>query len=581
MRCFCRKASKNGEVWLRRQINDNTMEKKTTTKQTADKAQKENISYLSIIEHIVNFSKGSKLDAAFMKKTRPWLKCIADAFGITEVQATLFSICMERGPRRLDYSDIASHLGVGKVRALCFASDIDALVRRRLLRYRNVRDEEDFDIPADVIRSLKHNKVYELPPTTNLDCQGLFMVLKLWFDDLTDGAVSVEDMVNDVEVLFENNPQLLFVKKLKELEVEEEDWLLLLYFCHLLVEFEDDSVDFRQIENVAEDQYELNRMRRLMRSGDHILMQKGLIEHCSMDGLADTSHFRLTDYAKRTFLSELHLTPTEVHVSDVLKSKDLAEKQMFYPDATRAQVDELTGLFAEEQYNNIRERMKARGFRCGFACLFYGGPGTGKTETVYQMARRSGRDIMVVDVPQIKSKWVGDSEKNIKALFDRYRELQRNSERAPILLFNEADAIIGKRKVGAENAVDKMENTIQNIILQEMESLDGIMIATTNLQSNFDTAFERRFLYKIGFPRPDAAVRKGIWKEMVPELGEEELQVLAGKYELSGGQIENVARRYAIDQILHGDTDSTALERLCCHCENERMDRGEHRRIGF
>ena len=68
---------------------------------------------------------------------------------------------------------------------------------------------------------------------------------------------------------------------------------------------------------------------------------------------------------------------------------------------------------------------------------------------------------MIVDVPQIKSKWVGDSEKNIKALFDRYRELVKRSKMAPILLFNEADAIIGKRQEGAESAVEKMENSIR------------------------------------------------------------------------------------------------------------------------
>ena len=557
------------------------MEKKSTTIRKKNEEKMEKLSFLSAIERIVELSKGSELNYGFMKKARPMLKYIADAFGITEVQAALFSICMERGPRRLDYSDIANHLGVGKVRALCYSADIDALVRRRLLRYRDVRDEEDFDIPNDVIMNLKHNKVYELPPTTNLDCQGVFELLRLWFDDLSDGAVTISDLESDLEALFNNNPQVLLVKRFKEMGLMDDDWVMLLFFCHLLVEHDDERVDFNQIESVTEDQYEFIRLKKWMRNGEHSLMQKGLIEHCSIDGMADTSHFRLTDFAKRTLLSELNLITTDVHMSDVLKSKDLTEKQMFYPETTRRQVDELQSLFEEENYSAIRQRMKNRGFRCGFACLFYGGPGTGKTETVYQMARRSGRDIMVVDVPQIKSKWVGDSEKNIKALFDRYRDLQRNSERAPILFFNEADAIIGKRKIGAENAVDKMENTIQNIILQEMESLDGIMIATTNLQSNFDTAFERRFLYKIGFPRPDAAVRKGIWKEMIPELSDEDLQVLAEKYDLSGGQIENVSRRYAIDQILHGDSQSSELERICQHCENEKMDRDNKRRIGF
>ena len=556
------------------------MEKKTTTRKKSEEKQ-EKPSFLSAIEEIVSLSRESQMNREFMKKVKPMAGYIADAFGITEVQAILFSICMEHGPRRVDYSDISRHLCIGKVRALSYANDIDALVRRRLLRYRDVREEEDFDIPVDVIKSLKHNEVYELPSMKNLDCQGLFEVIRLWFDDLENGAVTPQDLENDLLALFNDNPQVLFVRKLREHGLLEDDWLLLLLFCHLLVEHEDERVEFEQMKDVISGHHGFARLKCWLRSGEHSLMQNGFIEFCSVDGLADTYHYKLTDYAKRELLSELNITNSDLHVSDVLRSKDLKEKPMFYTEKIGQQVDELSGLFSEEKFNEVRERMKSSGFRCGFACLFYGGPGTGKTETVYQIARQTGRDIMVVDVPQIKSKWVGDSEKNIKALFDRYREIARKSDRAPILLFNEADAIIGKRKVGAENAVDKMENTIQNIILQEMENLDGIMIATTNLQSNFDTAFERRFLYKIGFSRPDASVRKEIWRGMVKGLTEDDLQTVAEKYDLSGGQIENVARRYSVDQILHGDTSSTPLERLCHHCENERMDRGEHRRIGF
>ena len=114
---------------------------------------------------------------------------------------------------------------------------------------------------------------------------------------------------------------------------------------------------------------------------------------------------------------------------------------------------------------------------------------------------------MQVNISEIKSMWVGESEKNIKAIFDRYRVVAKQSKRIPILLFNEADAVIGKRKEGAERSVDKMENSIQNIILQEMESLEGIMIATTNLVQNMDSAFERRFLYKVKFEKPELAQR--------------------------------------------------------------------------
>lgn len=115
-------------------------------------------------------------------------------------------------------------------------------------------------------------------------------------------------------------------------------------------------------------------------------------------------------------------------------------------------------------------------------------------ETVLQIARKTGRDLIQVNVSEVKSMWVGESEKNIKGIFDDYKQKVKQSVKAPILLFNEADAIIGKRQVGAERAVEKMENSIQNIILQEIEQLDGILIATTNLAENMDKAFERRFL---------------------------------------------------------------------------------------
>ena len=154
---------------------------------------------------------------------------------------------------------------------------------------------------------------------------------------------------------------------------------------------------------------------------------------------------------------KLHATAEKI--ADVVEHEQLTKKQLFFPKDIQRQVEELGRFLQSENFQKIQERMKEKGFRNGFACLFYGGPGTGKTETVYQLARQTGRNIMVVNVPQIKSKWVGESEMNIKALFDRYREQVKRATLTPILLFNEADAIIGIRKNGASSAVDKMENT--------------------------------------------------------------------------------------------------------------------------
>ena len=253
---------------------------------------------------------------------------------------------------------------------------------------------------------------------------------------------------------------------------------------------------------------------------------------------------------------------------------------LFYNPAEEKQVAQLKELMSEKRFDEIRAKMKSKGHRTGFTCLFYGGAGTGKTETAYQIARESGRNLFIVDVSQIKSCWVGESEKSIKKVFDKYREAVKAGGVIPILLFNEADAIFGIRREGAEDAVDKMENSIQNIILQEMEDLEGILIATTNLTTNLDKAFERRFLYKIRFEKPSKEARAAIWRAMMPDLSETEAGYLASDFEFSGGQIENIVRKREIKSII--DDAEPGYEEVRAFCSEELIgDGANRRRIGF
>ena len=541
---------------------------------------KKEMSLLQAIEHVVELAEDSKLSKEFMKKAKAEILLLAKSYGITERQAVLFCVCMEKGPRRVDYDDLASFLNLNKISVLSYASDIDALVRRRLLKFRDVKDEDDFDIPTVVIRCLKHNEVYELPKRTGLDCAELFELLNQWFEDLDDDAISLRELQEELQKLFDDNKQVGFVHKLREYYLSENEEALVAFFCHCLINKDDDDIRFGQLEDLFDTKAEFNKAKARLRSGEHKLMTKKIIEHRCEDGIADTTRYKLTESAKRTLLAEMKIDASTEKLSDVIDPRTLTQKQLFFPKDIQRQVDELGSFLQPENLQKIQERMKEKGFRNGFACLFYGGPGTGKTETVYQLARQTGRSIMVVDVPRIKSKWVGESEKNIKALFDHYREQVKRAKVTPILLFNEADAIIGIRKNGASSAVDKMENSIQNIILQEMETLDGIMIATTNLQQNLDKAFERRFLYKIKFDKPTVEARAHIWHSMIPELSEMDVHTLASKYDFSGGQIENIARHYAIDAILHGKSEDV-LPMLIRHCDNERLDEKSSRKIGF
>ena len=129
---------------------------------------------------------------------------------------------------------------------------------------------------------------------------------------------------------------------------------------------------------------------------------------------------------------------------------------------------------------------------------------------------------------------------------------------------------INKRTENISHSVDKMDNAMQNIILQEIEDLEGILIATTNLTSNLDSAFERRFLFKIEFHKPTTDVKAKIWSSMLKNISDDDAQTLASKFDFSGGQIENIARKRSIDFILSGEfADIEGIEK---YCRNELLE---------
>jgi SpoVK/Ycf46/Vps4 family AAA+-type ATPase len=319
-------------------------------------------------------------------------------------------------------------------------------------------------------------------------------------------------------------------------------------------------------------------------------MQAGFIEPKCDDGMADTEQYMLTTRAKHELLPAYKPSHRKCRrmqqsmQSRFLKSyKSIKEKALFYNESEQQQIQQLTSLLSADNFPNIQKRLEEEGMRKGFACLFYGGPGTGKTETVLQIARQTGRNLMQVDIAGMRDKYVGESEKNIKAVFQRYRDLCRNSEIKPILFFNEADGIFGKRSTfgGNNPSVEKMDNAMQNIILQEIEDLDGILIATTNLTSNLDSAFERRFIFKIEFHKPDTAVKSKIWRSMLRDLSADDAQQLASHFDFSGGQIENIARKRTVDYILSGQYSTLDEIEAYCRAEQLANKKERHHIAGF
>ncbi|MBI9052311.1 MAG: ATP-binding protein [Bacteroidales bacterium] len=175
----------------------------------------------------------------------------------------------------------------------------------------------------------------------------------------------------------------------------------------------------------------------------------------------------------------------------------------------------------------------------GFRCLFYGPPGTGKTLTASLLGKTTGLDVYRIDLSMIVSKWVGETEKNLKGIFDQAQNKNW------ILFFDEADSLFGKR-TNTKSSNDRYANQEVAYLLQRIEDFPGLIVLATNMKDNIDEAFSRRFQSMVYFPNPDADTRYILWEKSLPSDFPLEKSIdlyeIADEYEVSGGIIINIVR---------------------------------------
>jgi SpoVK/Ycf46/Vps4 family AAA+-type ATPase len=308
----------------------------------------------------------------------------------------------------------------------------------------------------------------------------------------------------------------------------------------------------------------------------HPLFKKKIFDRgIDESGKADSNSIEIHADFKRKFLRGII---KEKQYESVIKSDKIVKKELFFNDENKKQIDDLTSMLQPTQFTKIKKRLQKAGTITGFACLFSGESGTGKTAASLKIAKDTGRDIIKVDMSSLRSKWWGEDEKNVKAIFSNYEAVLQDSKLEPILLLNEADAMIGKRLDvnGTNSAIISSINATQNIILEELENFNGILIATTNLTQNMDSAFERRFLYKIEFEKPSIENRAKIWEKLLNIDGSDAL-ILASKFDFTGAAIENIFRKKVANAILYGDNYN--LDQIIELCKQEKIEKEV--KIGF
>ncbi len=383
------------------------------------------------------------------------------------------------------------------------------------------------------------------------------------------------NLYDEIKNLEEDNDHLTFIAKTKLLVEDREDRLLFYCVCRGMIGSH--KYRMRDLDSIIK-RNKLFIVKSKLKAKQHILQKQDLVE-VHPGSLFEGTVIGITDKGKELFLEEdINLFEEKFSEEEMIECEKIEEKRLYFTPELECQLDLLRDSLLEQNFGPMLERLREKNLPTGIAAIFYGCPGTGKTESVMQMALATGRAVMHVDISQTKSCWFGESEKKIKEVFDKYRRFCKRSKVKPILLFNEADAVFSKRKDANSSNVAQTENAIQNIILEEMERLDGILIATTNMLANLDKAFDRRFLFKIHFDKPTTESKKHIWQDKLPRLTESEATQLAVAFDFSGGEIDNIVRKATMEEVIRGTVPD--MERMLTLCREERM-REYGRKVGF
>lgn len=517
-------------------------------------------------------------DSEHMKHLKVETDYLEERLGITPFQCILLAKVIQTTERNCTMRKIGHDLGMSYLKTLSYAEDFNAL---RDKGYFFITRDKQIQIPCGALDALMNDKPVERPKIEGLSSKALLRRIGIIMRQLSVEQKDDRSALQEIDHLIMANKETGYGKACYKYfygdQVCDEERELFYILSHLYVHRGMTSFDSEDIESYYSDLVTLEQMRDRFEDGSLDLVKREVLVPSDQDGLVARGTYSFKDNIILEFFSELRASG--LHTIQLTDSKDKPRKELFYNPAEKTQVERLASLIEPDNLNNVFDAMKARGLRTGFTCLFYGAPGTGKTETVYQLARRTGRKILMADVAQLRNSYIGETEKNVRRLFMDYRTANAEEERTPILLFNEADAILGTRMEGASRAVDRMENSVQNILLQELEDFSGILIATTNLTGNLDPAFERRFLYKIRFDKPELEPRSRIWKSQFPTLTDEEVLSIASEFPFSGGQIENIVRKSTVDGILSGTECSYEL--LLSYCREEAIGKSSKNKIGF
>ena len=543
---------------------------------------------LTKIQNIYEISKKSELDEKIISSLKADLKIVSTYLSVEPREALFFSVILNINfdGDNANFKDLFRHFNIPSIQMISEMDCIDNLVNKGYLVKRNGRDRNNevhtnkyFMVKSKLSKAIVKGLPcptfdrYTIDTTTDL-LEKIYEHISARLED----NISIEELEVETTKLVNEFPDFIFFNTIKKYELSFEESIFYNYVIWKSILGIQGISPNPLVNSITDTSRESVKFTQGLFNGVNTLISAGLVESRN-SGFMNDIEFYLTDKSVGLLENDsIIISSGSISRNDTIKADSIATKPLFYNEREKEQLTNLTGLLLEEKYAELKERLNSKNLPLSLNVLLYGGPGTGKTESVLQLAKSSGREIIKIDISSTKSKWFGESEKLIKNIFTDYKEYAKKCDLTPILLFNEADAILSKRATKTDSATQKTENAIQNILLEELENFEGIFFATTNLVQNLDGAFDRRFLYKVEFTKPQLEQRIAIWESKLPDLANNDYEKLANQFEFSGGQIENIVRKCEINQVLYNTLPSfETIESFCLSENNEQVKSG----IGF
>lgn len=511
---------------------------------------------LDAIETIFNVTCRSSLKTDNLNTCKKEITQLAEFLKCDENQAVIMAIIIESQIESGNFSikGLLEHVDLKISTALQINELLKPLVENDWIapeKDPNTYPLTEYSVNTKLLRSVMSGNLQHMEKEIITNSFQLLTKFNKKLKDRNNRKITYEQIIEGTNELILSNSHIDLAAFILQNNMSSLDITLFMYACwqhYSGVENCDYDNIIRDLSPSKEEQY---KIRNSFKSGDNFLLANQLLKESVNEHFYGDTTYQLTEKAVYAF--DKNAVIKKNHSGNLLKHinpADIQEKKLFFDTNEKKMVSKLHSILRNDNFTQLTDKLASQGMKKGISILLYGQPGTGKTETVLQLGNTSNRFIMMADASKIRSKWVGETEKNMKALFDEYRLAMLDHTTTPVLLFNEADAILGKRRPVNDRG-DQMENSMQNILLQELEEFEGIFIATTNLEENLDNAFDRRFLYKIKFKKPGLTTLVEIWKSKFPQIKVPLIKKICAKYPLSGGQIENIRKKMTVDTLLH------------------------------